>query len=50
MVSSVVTAWGLFSTHIQLSQHKVLCEMMAFVQWDVAGCSESPLWGTGLCC
>lgn len=36
MVYSVVTAWGLFSTHIQLSVLTVLSEIMAFMHWDVA--------------
>lgn len=43
MVSSVVTAWGLFSTHTQLSVHRVLSEIVAFMQWDAVGCSGSPL-------
>lgn len=43
MVSSVVTASGLFSTHIQLSVRRVLSEVTAFMQWDVAGCLSSPL-------
>lgn len=36
MVSSVVTAWGLFSTHTQLSVLRVLSDIMAFMHWDVA--------------